>query len=124
MLRIALNLRRPPILNGDQHTASIGAVVRTRGMDDLLHRASIIWENYVATAAFSCRLLRITHLAPCAASSSRIRCPKTDNRPTLLLQLQDFLLFSLAHLFHLLDFAVGQLLNFVERALLFVLGNL
>src|SRR5271165_4056905 len=40
-----------------------------------------------------------------------------------LLQLQHFLLFALAHVFHLLDFAVGQLLNFVERALLFVLGN-
>src|ERR1035437_818459 len=38
MLRIALNLRGPPVLDGDQHPASIRTVVRTSGMDDLLHR--------------------------------------------------------------------------------------
>lgn len=37
MFRITLNLRRPPILHGNQHPASIGAIVRTHGMNDLLH---------------------------------------------------------------------------------------
>ena len=35
MLRISLNLRGTPVLHRDQHPASIGAIVRTRGMDDL-----------------------------------------------------------------------------------------
>ncbi len=41
MLRIPLNPRRPPILHGNQNPASIGAVVRTSGMDDLFHRVII-----------------------------------------------------------------------------------
>ena len=39
MRRIALNLRGPPVFHRDQHPAGIGAVVRTGGMDDILHRA-------------------------------------------------------------------------------------
>src|SRR5215469_12525182 len=41
-----------------------------------------------------------------------------------LLQFHHFLLFRLAHLFHLLDLAIGQLLNLIQGALLFVFGNL
>ena len=42
MRRIALNLRRPPIFDCDQHSASIRAIVRTGGVNDLLgHRAII-----------------------------------------------------------------------------------
>jgi len=37
-----------------------------------------------------------------------------------LLELQDFLLFYLAHLFHLLDLVVGELLDFVDGALFVV----
>ena len=42
MLRIALNLGGAAILDRDQHSASVGAIVRTRGMDDLLRHRSII----------------------------------------------------------------------------------
>ena len=42
MLRIALNPGRAAILNRDQDPASIGAIVRARGMDDLFHHPSII----------------------------------------------------------------------------------
>src|ERR1700675_2775111 len=41
-----------------------------------------------------------------------------------LLELQHFFFFGFAHLFHPLDFVVGELLDFVEGALLVVLGNL
>jgi hypothetical protein len=34
---IALNLRGTAIFHGDQNAASIRAIVRTRGMDDLFH---------------------------------------------------------------------------------------
>ena len=37
MLRITLNLCRTPVLHGDQDPASVGTIVRTRGMHDLLH---------------------------------------------------------------------------------------
>jgi len=37
MLRIALNLSGSPVLDSYEHTASIGTVVRTRGMDNMLH---------------------------------------------------------------------------------------
>src|SRR6202162_2423698 len=40
MPRIPLNLRGAATLYGDQHSASVGAVVRTRGMDHLLDRKS------------------------------------------------------------------------------------
>jgi hypothetical protein len=42
MLRIALNLRGTPVLHRDQNPASVGAIVRTRGMDDLFRHRSII----------------------------------------------------------------------------------
>src|ERR1035438_194252 len=45
-------------------------------------------------------------------------------RATPSLELQHFLFLGLAHLFHLLDFVVGELLNLVERALLVVFGDL
>src|SRR5208283_4635917 len=41
----------------------------------------------------------------------------------ILLEFQHFLLFALAHLFHLLNFVVGELLNFIECAFLVVFGN-
>src|ERR1700740_2884539 len=41
-----------------------------------------------------------------------------------LLQLQNFLLFRLAHLFHLLNLVVSQLLNLIQRPLLFIFRNL
>jgi hypothetical protein len=37
MVGVALNLRGSPIFDRDEHSASIGAIVRTRGMDNLLH---------------------------------------------------------------------------------------
>jgi len=37
MLRITLNLSGPPFLDSDQHAASVMTVVRTRGMDNLIH---------------------------------------------------------------------------------------
>ncbi len=42
---------------------------------------------------------------------------------TRLLELENFFFLALAHLFHLFDFVVGKLLDFVERALLIVLGD-
>jgi hypothetical protein len=44
---IALNPGGAAILNRNQHTARIRAIVRTRGMDDLLHifNCSIITAN-------------------------------------------------------------------------------
>jgi hypothetical protein len=38
--------------------------------------------------------------------------------------LHHFFLFALAHLFHLLDFVVGELLDLLERLLLVVFGDL
>src|SRR5271165_227299 len=38
MLRIPLNPRGPPLLNSNQHPARIGTVVRTRGLNNLLHK--------------------------------------------------------------------------------------
>src|SRR3984957_3193150 len=38
MLRIALNLGGPPVLHSDEQPGGIRTIVRTRGMDDLLHR--------------------------------------------------------------------------------------
>ena len=37
MLWIPLNLRSPPVLNSNQHPASVGTIVRTHGMNNLLH---------------------------------------------------------------------------------------
>jgi hypothetical protein len=37
MTGIALNLRGAAVLHRDQNAASIGAIVRTRGMNDLFH---------------------------------------------------------------------------------------
>jgi hypothetical protein len=42
VIGVALNLRRAAILYRDQNSASIGAIVRTRGMDDLFRHRSII----------------------------------------------------------------------------------
>src|SRR5947209_13933084 len=42
MFRIALNPCSAPVLNRDQHAASIGAIVRTRSFDNLLHAQPII----------------------------------------------------------------------------------
>src|ERR1035438_4200796 len=47
----------------------------------------------------------------------------TGSWQLVLLELQNFFFFGFAHLFHLLDFVVGEFLDFVERALLVVLGN-
>src|SRR5271165_2306434 len=47
-----------------------------------------------------------------------------DHRGRGLLDFHDFFFFGLAHLFHLFDFVVGELLDLVERALLFVFGDL
>jgi hypothetical protein len=41
MPRVPLNLRGAATLYGDQHSASVGAIVRTRGMDHLFHIFSI-----------------------------------------------------------------------------------
>jgi hypothetical protein len=40
MLRVTLNLRGAPVFDGNQNAASIGAIVRTRGMDNFLHNSS------------------------------------------------------------------------------------
>ncbi len=37
MLWIALDFGGAPVFHRDQHTASIGTIMRTRGMDNLLH---------------------------------------------------------------------------------------
>src|SRR3954463_5106080 len=50
--------------------------------------------------------------------------PRDNRYHSYLLQLQDFLFLRLAHLFHLLDLVVGQLLNFIEGSLLVVLSDL
>src|SRR5256885_5346915 len=42
MFRIALNPCSAPVLNRDQHAASIRAIVRTRRFDNLLHAQPII----------------------------------------------------------------------------------
>jgi len=39
--RVPLNPRSAPIFHGDQHPASIGAVMWARGMDDLLHNFNL-----------------------------------------------------------------------------------
>jgi len=45
MRRIPLNLRRPPILDRDEHATSIRTIVRARSMDDLLHGIMIIRQR-------------------------------------------------------------------------------
>src|SRR6266567_7879498 len=47
---------------------------------------------------------------------------RTTNNPSLYFH--HFFFFRLAHVFHLLDLAIRQLLDLIHRALLFVLGNL
>src|SRR5713101_4533919 len=49
---------------------------------------------------------------------------KTAEDTRLYLNLHHFLLFAFAHLFHLLDFVVGELLVFFHGALLVVFGDL
>src|SRR5258706_87027 len=46
MPRVPLNLRRPPVLDGDQYPASIGAIVRTRGMDNFFHNFNLRSVDY------------------------------------------------------------------------------
>src|SRR5689334_17122981 len=47
-----------------------------------------------------------------------------DQRPTtVLLNFHHFFFFGLAHVFHLLDFVVGQLLDLPGRALVFVFSD-
>lgn len=43
MLGVALNLGRRAILDRDQDAASVRTIVRTRSMDDLLHRVDYKW---------------------------------------------------------------------------------
>ena len=54
MLRITLNLRRPPILHRDQHSASVRAVVRTCGMDNLSSCSNYRGRPKVETSALYC----------------------------------------------------------------------
>src|SRR2546430_2580495 len=44
-------------------------------------------------------------------------------RVSLLFYFHYFFFFRLAHVFHLLNFTVGKLLDFIHRALLLVLGD-
>ena len=48
----------------------------------------------------------------------------SSQRPTTLLDFHHFLLFGFAHVFHLLNFIVGKLLDFSAGTLLFVFGDL
>jgi hypothetical protein len=86
--------------------------MRTSGFHDLLHDSSIIrgWVLYFSR--------------PFAGETGTLTFKETKMRQEFLFDLHHFFLFCLAHLFHLLDLAVCELLNLIEGALLVVFGNL
>jgi hypothetical protein len=95
MLRITLNFRGPPILDCDQNPTRIGTVVRTSGMDDLLHDLRLYGGttrcavgNHVRTAASALRqmpsaisitLIVIGILITHQPSESRMESPEQLN---------------------------------------------
>src|SRR5438309_11535444 len=100
MFRIALNPCSAPVLNRDQHAASIRAIVRTRRFDNLLHAQPIIrCLNRKAESGLS-------PVSWGTAGGCKDSVPN-GSEGWVLLQFGHFFLFRLAHLFHLLDLVIG-----------------
>ena len=76
MRRIALDLGRTTVLDGNQHSAGIRAIVRTGGVNDLLHDFLIIsclaLLNQLAQKKLLCSLQRLLRVL-CGRSQRSLR---------------------------------------------------